>query len=61
MDEVLIAGDPREVVRRLIELPQRIGEFGTLVLVAHDRDDRQRWLRSLELFASEVVPALNKS
>ena len=59
LDEVIIAGDPAEVARRLIELRQRVGEFGTLVLEAHDWDDRQRWLHSLELFAREVVPALN--
>jgi alkanesulfonate monooxygenase SsuD/methylene tetrahydromethanopterin reductase-like flavin-dependent oxidoreductase (luciferase family) len=58
LDEVLIVGDPPEVSRQLRELRQRIGAFGTLVLVAHDWDDRTRWLRSLELFAREVVPAL---
>jgi alkanesulfonate monooxygenase SsuD/methylene tetrahydromethanopterin reductase-like flavin-dependent oxidoreductase (luciferase family) len=58
MDEVLIVGDPPEVCRQLRELRQRIGFFGTLVLVAHDWDDRTRWLHSLELFTREVVPAL---
>jgi alkanesulfonate monooxygenase SsuD/methylene tetrahydromethanopterin reductase-like flavin-dependent oxidoreductase (luciferase family) len=58
LDEVLIVGDPPEVCRQLRELRERIGQFGTLVLVAHDWDDRTRWLRSLELFAQEVVPAL---
>ncbi len=60
MDQVIIAGDPRHVTQQLVELRQRIGPFGTLVLVAHDWDDRQAWLRSLELFASEVVPAVNR-
>ncbi len=58
LDEVLIVGDPPEVTRQLLELRDRIGDFGTLVLVAHDWDDRSRWLRSLELFANEVRPAL---
>ncbi|HEV3025858.1 MAG TPA: LLM class flavin-dependent oxidoreductase [Pirellulales bacterium] len=58
LDEVIIAGDPQEVVRRLRELRGRVGDFGTLVLVAHDWDDPRRHLRSLELFANEVVPAL---
>lgn len=58
LDEVLIVGDPPEVIRQLRELRQRIGDFGTLVLVAHDWDDRSRWLRSLELFTKEVRPAL---
>ncbi len=58
LNEVIIAGDPDEVTRRLLELRNQVGQFGTLVLVAHDWDDRDRWLRSLDLFASEVVPAL---
>ena len=60
MDEVLIVGDPPEVTRQLLELRAKIGDFGTLVLVAHDWDDRRQWLRSLELFANEVRPALKK-
>lgn len=58
LDEVLIVGDPPEVTRKLRALRDRVGDFGTLVLVAHDWDERQRWLRSLELFTREVVPAL---
>tara|TARA_B100000029_G_scaffold480877_1_gene529357 strand:- start:545 stop:1633 length:1089 start_codon:yes stop_codon:yes gene_type:complete len=57
MDEVIIAGDPDEVTRQLRELRTEIGDFGTLVLVAHDFDDKEKWLNSLDLFANEVVPA----
>jgi alkanesulfonate monooxygenase SsuD/methylene tetrahydromethanopterin reductase-like flavin-dependent oxidoreductase (luciferase family) len=58
MEEVIIAGNPEEVTRRLLEIRERIGAFGTLVLVAHDWDDRKRWLHNFELFAREVMPAL---
>jgi alkanesulfonate monooxygenase SsuD/methylene tetrahydromethanopterin reductase-like flavin-dependent oxidoreductase (luciferase family) len=58
LDEVLIVGDPPEVARQLRALRDRVGDFGTLVLVAHDWDDRERWLHSLELFTREVAPAL---
>jgi alkanesulfonate monooxygenase SsuD/methylene tetrahydromethanopterin reductase-like flavin-dependent oxidoreductase (luciferase family) len=58
LDEVLIVGDPPEVARQLRALRDRVGDFGTLVLVAHDWDDRERWLHSLELFTREVLPAL---
>jgi alkanesulfonate monooxygenase SsuD/methylene tetrahydromethanopterin reductase-like flavin-dependent oxidoreductase (luciferase family) len=61
MDDVVIAGDPAEVVRQLLELRTEIGPFGSLVLTAHDWDDRAQWIRSLELFAREVVPAYNKA
>lgn len=57
LDEVIIAGDPDEVIRRIQELRRQIGDFGTLVLVAHDWDDKRQWLHSLELFAREVAPA----
>jgi alkanesulfonate monooxygenase SsuD/methylene tetrahydromethanopterin reductase-like flavin-dependent oxidoreductase (luciferase family) len=60
LNEVVIAGDPDSVTRQLLELRERIGRFGTLVMVAHDWDDKKRWLHSLELFATEVMPALNK-
>ena len=61
MDQVVIAGDPDEVTRQLLELREQVGPFGTLVLVAHDWDDRDRWVRSLKLFAGEVVPSFNRS
>lgn len=61
LKEVVIAGDPGHVTARLLELRERAGPFGTLVLTAHDWDDRERWLRSLQLFAREVVPALNQA
>jgi alkanesulfonate monooxygenase SsuD/methylene tetrahydromethanopterin reductase-like flavin-dependent oxidoreductase (luciferase family) len=58
LDEVLITGDPGEVAREIRELRRETGDFGTLVLVAHDWDDRARWLRSLELFVNEALPAV---
>ncbi|MAG17820.1 MAG: hypothetical protein CMJ21_07095 [Phycisphaerae bacterium] len=61
MDQVIIAGDPDTVTAKLLELREQIGAFGTLVLVAHDWDDRNHWMRSLDLFAKEVVPAFNQS
>ena len=61
LDEVIIAGDPDDVTNQLLELRERIGAFGTLVLVAHDWDDRDFWIRSLELFTREVVPRLNRA
>ena len=58
--EVVIAGDPEEVTRQILGLREEVGPFGTLVLVAHDWDDRAAHLRSLELFAKEVIPALDQ-
>ena len=61
MKEVIIAGDPETVTEQLLQLREDVGPFGTLVLVAHDWDDEGAWRRSLELFATEVMPRLNKN
>lgn len=61
LNEVVIAGDPNEVTRRLLQLRSEIGKFGTLVLTAHDWDDRTCWIHSLRRFAREVVPAVNEA
>ena len=58
LDDVIIAGDPKHVTQQLLELREQSGPFGTLILTAHDWDDRDRWKHSLELFAHEVVPGL---
>jgi alkanesulfonate monooxygenase SsuD/methylene tetrahydromethanopterin reductase-like flavin-dependent oxidoreductase (luciferase family) len=61
MGEQIIAGSPDEVLRRLLGLIEETGSFGTLVLMGYDWDDRAAWLHSMELFARELMPALNKA
>lgn len=61
MSEQIIAGDVDEVLRRLLQLVEETGTFGTLVLMSYDWDDKASWLRSMELFANELMPALNKA
>ena len=61
MTEQIIAGDVDEVLRRLMMLIEETGPFGTLVLMSYDWDDKESWLRSMELFANELMPALNKA
>jgi alkanesulfonate monooxygenase SsuD/methylene tetrahydromethanopterin reductase-like flavin-dependent oxidoreductase (luciferase family) len=61
MGEQIIAGSPDEVLRRLLLLIEETGPFGTLVLMSYDWDDKKRWLHSMELFARELMPALNKA
>ena len=61
MKETIIAGDVDEVVRRLLVMMEETGSFGTLVLMSYDWDDKASWLRSMELFAHELMPALNKA
>ena len=61
MEEQIIAGDVDEVLRRLLRMWEETGAFGTLVLMSYDWDDKASWLRSMELFARELMPALNKA
>lgn len=61
MNEQIIAGDVNEVLRRLLRMMEETGPFGTLVLMSYDWDDKRSWLRSMELFARDLMPALNKA
>jgi alkanesulfonate monooxygenase SsuD/methylene tetrahydromethanopterin reductase-like flavin-dependent oxidoreductase (luciferase family) len=61
MTEQIIAGDVDEVLRRLLDLIEETGPFGTLVLMSYDWDDKLSWVRSLELFSKELMPALNRA
>ena len=51
-----IAGTPTSVLDQLVALREEVGDFGTLVSVAHDWDDPERWKRSMRLLAEEVMP-----
>jgi len=61
MTEQIIAGDPNEVVRRLLAMQEETGPYGTLVLMSYDWDDKASWVHSMELFAKELMPALNRA
>lgn len=61
MGEQIIAGDVDECLRRLLRLIEETGEFGTLVLMSYDWDDKAAWLHSMDLFVNELMPALNKA
>lgn len=56
--KLAIVGDVDECIRRLREVWNVTGGFGTLLMIAHDWDDRAKWIRSMELLINEVVPAL---
>lgn len=60
MSEQIIAGDVDLVLQRLLGLIDECGPFGTLVLMGFDWDDKESWLRNLDLFANELMPALNR-
>jgi alkanesulfonate monooxygenase SsuD/methylene tetrahydromethanopterin reductase-like flavin-dependent oxidoreductase (luciferase family) len=61
MSEQIIAGDVDHVLKRLLGMVEETGRFGTLVLMSYDWDDKPSWIRSMELFSRELMPALNKA
>jgi alkanesulfonate monooxygenase SsuD/methylene tetrahydromethanopterin reductase-like flavin-dependent oxidoreductase (luciferase family) len=61
LSEQIIAGDVDHVLQRLLGMVEETGRFGTLVLMSYDWDDKPSWIRSMELFSRELMPALNKA
>jgi alkanesulfonate monooxygenase SsuD/methylene tetrahydromethanopterin reductase-like flavin-dependent oxidoreductase (luciferase family) len=59
--KLAIVGDVEECIRRLQEIWEETGGFGTLLMIGHDWDDKARWVRSMELLMNEVTPALPRS
>ena len=53
-----IVGDVDECTRRLQDVWNITGGFGTLLAIAHDWDDKAAWTRSMELLINQVVPAM---
>ncbi len=53
---VCIVGGPDEVLKQLHDLWDVTGGFGTLLMIAHDWDDRAKWLYSMDMLAKEIVP-----
>ncbi len=57
-DNIWIVGDPDAVTRQLQEVIDRTGGFGTLLLMGHEWQPRDKWERSMRLFMQEVLPRL---
>jgi alkanesulfonate monooxygenase SsuD/methylene tetrahydromethanopterin reductase-like flavin-dependent oxidoreductase (luciferase family) len=56
LKSLCIVGGPDDVARQIRELYQDVGGFGTLLMVAHDWDEPERWQNSMRLLAEEVMP-----
>jgi alkanesulfonate monooxygenase SsuD/methylene tetrahydromethanopterin reductase-like flavin-dependent oxidoreductase (luciferase family) len=55
-DNVWIVGSPETVARKIDDLYDAVGGFGTLLIGATDWPDAAVWQRSMDLFANEVAP-----
>lgn len=56
--KLAIVGDVDECIRRLHEVWDTTGGFGTFLMITHDWDDKAKWVRSMKLLMDKVVPAL---
>jgi alkanesulfonate monooxygenase SsuD/methylene tetrahydromethanopterin reductase-like flavin-dependent oxidoreductase (luciferase family) len=59
-DACVIHGSPQTVARKLLELREEIGHFGTLLYTAHDWVDKVRMKNSMRLMAEQVMPVVNQ-
>jgi limonene 1,2-monooxygenase len=55
---IAIVGGVDTVTRKLQELYDSTGGFGTVLMIGHDWDDKTKMRRSMELMATEVIPQL---
>ena len=59
LDSLVICGSQSEVTDKLIELKEKIGNFGTLLYVKVDHKDEFLAKQSLRLLSEKVLPNVN--
>jgi alkanesulfonate monooxygenase SsuD/methylene tetrahydromethanopterin reductase-like flavin-dependent oxidoreductase (luciferase family) len=57
-ENLWIVGDVDEVTDKLRRLYDELGGFGTLLVIGHEWEPRDKWARSMERLVSEVLPRL---
>jgi len=60
MKKLCIIGDKKSCLDQLEELWEVTGGFGTLLVIKNDFDDRERWRRSMNVLANDIMPAMPK-
>jgi alkanesulfonate monooxygenase SsuD/methylene tetrahydromethanopterin reductase-like flavin-dependent oxidoreductase (luciferase family) len=61
VDRLVIWGTPDKVADDLLAFREEIGDFGTLLYAGHDWADKKLAVRSMELMAERVMPAVNRA
>ena len=56
---LVLAGTVNSVVDQILQFREQVGDFGNLVYACHDWQDAALGKRSMELFATEVMPRVN--
>jgi len=58
LDHIWIVGDPDLVTRKLRTLRDDVGGFGVLLVIAHEWEPYEAWLKSMTLLIEHVLPRL---
>ncbi len=58
-DNIWVVGDPDQVAAKLRKLYGDVGGFGVLLMMIHEWQPLDKWQRSIELLANEVMPQLS--
>jgi len=58
-ERLVLAGTVNSVVDQILAFREQVGDFGNLVYAMHDWVDPALGKRSMELFATEVMPRVN--
>lgn len=61
LEAMVIHGSPKTVAEKLFAAREELGDFGTLLMAAHDWDDKAKCRRSLELMATEAMPMFREA
>ena len=59
LPKLVFQGSVNKVVDQILAFREKIGDFGTLLYPCHDWADRSLGIRSMELMAEKVMPAVN--
>ena len=59
VERLVFAGSPARVADQILAFREQVGDFGTLLYAGHDWLDPALAMRSMELMAHEVMPAVN--
>jgi alkanesulfonate monooxygenase SsuD/methylene tetrahydromethanopterin reductase-like flavin-dependent oxidoreductase (luciferase family) len=59
LDRLVLAGTVNSVVDQILAFREQVGDFGQLLYACHDWVDPALGKRSMELFATQVMPRVN--
>jgi len=58
LDNLWIVGSPDDVAEKIRALYDYLGGFGVLLVMGHEWQPKEQWIRSMTLLVEEVMPRL---